>query len=352
MAQGDAEIASIACAVPPYKFSQTEALSHAEELFPHLNHLSSVFLNTGISTRHSCMPLEWYRDSHGWTDRAAVYQENALNLIEEAALKAIADAGIGIDDIDALVLVSSTGVAVPSLDALLANKIGLRPDVERLPIFGLGCAGGVTGLARASRIAQTLPDGHVLLLAVELCALNFRLADSTKAMFVSSALFGDGAAGIVVRSASGFGETQATARRRITAFGEHMWPDTEYIMGWSVEEDGLGVVISPEIPSFARRKMLAPIETFLESQGLTLGDLDGVVLHPGGRRVLESFSAASDIGKDELKHAWSVLRDYGNMSSPTVLFVLERTLQSGATGRHLMIALGPGFTVSFALLEL
>lgn len=350
--QSDVEIVSIASAVPPYKFSQAEALKHAEELFPHLNHLRSVFLNTGIETRYSCVPLEWYREQHGWTDRAAIYQENALNLLEQAARRALEDAGIGVDDVDALIMVSSTGIAVPSLDALLANRIGLRPDVERLPIFGLGCAGGVAGLARASRIARTLPGGHVLLLAVELCTLNFRLADPTKAMFVSSALFGDGAAGIVVRSLSGNGDETA-GRRRIVAFGEHMWPDTEYIMGWSVEEDGLGVVISPEIPSFVRNQMMAPIEAFLEGIGLNLSDLDGVVLHPGGRRVLEAFSAANEfIGNVQLKHAQSILRDYGNMSSPTVLFVLERTLESGASGRYLMAALGPGFTVSFALLEL
>jgi alkylresorcinol/alkylpyrone synthase len=296
--------------------------------------------------------LEWYRAPHGWTDRAAIYRENALNLIESAARQAIENAHIGVDDIDALVTVSSTGVAVPSLDASLANRIGLKANIERLPIFGLGCAGGVAGLARASRMARTFPGGHVLVVAVELCALNFRLADSTKAMFVSSALFGDGAAALVIRPAPQFGNNTKTASGRIVAFGEHMWPDTEYIMGWSVEEDGLGVVISTEIPSFARNKLLAPIKAFLKGLGLTLSDLDGVVLHPGGRRVIEAFEAATNMNERQLKHARSVLRDYGNMSSPTVLFVLERTLQSGASGKHLMIALGPGFTVSFALLEL
>ena len=349
-AQTDVEIASIANAVPQYRFSQTEALEQAQTFFPHLNHLSSVFLNTGISTRYSCVPLEWYRDPHGWTDRAALYQENALDLLEQVARQAIDKAGIGFDDIDALVTISSTGITVPSLDALLANRIGLRPNIERLPIFGLGCAGGVSGLARACRMVKTLPGGHILVIAVELCAINFRLSDLTKANYVSTALFGDGAAGMVVRQAS---EPSKQSRHpRITAFGEHMWPDTDYVMGWSIEEDGLGVVISPEIPDFARHKMLEPIEAFLAESGLGFDDLDGVILHPGGRRILEAFSEATGVGNDQLTHAWDVLRDYGNMSSPTVLFVLERTLNSGATGKHLMAALGPGFTLSFALLDL
>jgi alkylresorcinol/alkylpyrone synthase len=254
---------------------------------------------------------------------------------------------LALAEIEAIVTVSTTGLAVPSLDAILANRLGLPSVVERLPIFGLGCAGGVSGLARAARMSKTLPNGNVLLLVVELCTINCRSTDHSIKNFISTALFGDGAAGVILRRTS-----NSKCVPRVIAAGEHMWPRTEDMMGWSIEDDGFGVVLSPEIPRCARYQLRPALDSFLARHSTTLAHLDGIIMHPGGRKVLESVEAALELPRQAFQHAWDVLADYGNMSSPTALFVLERTLSAGASGRHLLAAFGPGFTISFVLLDL
>ena len=255
--------------------------------------------------------------------------------------------GIDPDEIEAIVTVSTTGLAVPSLDAILANRLGLPATIERLPIFGLGCAGGVSGFARAARMAQSLPRGNVLLLVVELCTINCRNTDHSIKNFISTALFGDGAAALLLRR-----QSDGKALPRLVASGEHMWRRSEYMMGWSIEDDGFGVVLSPDIPKCAREELRPAVDHFLARHGLVLSDLDGIIMHPGGRKVLEAAQTALALPDEALCHAWDVLAEYGNMSSPTALFVLQRTLSAGASGLHLLAAFGPGFTVSFALLDL
>ena len=347
------KISSLATAVPEHCYTQDEALELANRMFPAYGRLESVFANTGIEHRYSCVPLEWFSEPHNWVDRNSVYEHAALDLLEKVARSAISRAGLGMDNIGAILTVSTTGLSVPSLDAKLMHRLGLSPDTERLPIFGLGCAGGVTGLARAARLAATMDGRGVLMLCVELCGLNFRAGKQSKVDFVSCALFGDGAAGAVLQ-AHGDGADDGHERNmgNITAVGEHNWPGTNDIMGWSIEEDGFGVVMSTQIPKFARHELRDAVEQFLSRRALGLDDLDGIITHPGGRKVLEAISVSLSIDETELVHGWEVLRDYGNMSSPTVMFVLERTLAAGAKGRHLMAAFGPGFTVSFALLDI
>jgi alkylresorcinol/alkylpyrone synthase len=342
----DIEIASLATALPPYRYTQEEALALAGRMFPEFGHLKSVFANTGIETRYSCVPLDWFSESHNWVDRNEAYERGALELLEQAARKAITAAGVDTRDIGAIITVSTTGLSVPSLDSKLMHKLGLRPDTERLPIFGLGCAGGVSGMARAARIAATMNGRSVLMLCVELCGLNFRSTDENKVNYISSSLFSDGAAAAILRAGGSGGIG------RIHAVGEHNWPGTEDVMGWSIEEDGFGIVMSTQIPQFTRNKLKEAVAEFLARHGMELDDLDGIVAHPGGRKVLEAISDALSIDKVKLVHGWEVLRDHGNMSSPTVMFVLERTIAAGSRGRYLMAAFGPGFTVSFALLDL
>jgi len=346
----DIEIASLATALPPHRYTQDEALVHAREMFPGYEHLESVFANTGIDHRYSCVPLDWFDEPHDWVDRNAIYERAALDLIERAARDAMEQASAGPQDIGAIVTVSTTGLSVPSLDSKLLHRLGLDPDTERLPIFGLGCAGGVSGMARAARLAATMDGQCVLMLCVELCSLNLRTTGKNKVNYISSALFGDGAAAVIVRSENCDGPSHSIGR--IRAVGEHNWPETLDMMGWSIEQDGFGVVMSTSIPQFARAGLRPAVEAFLAKNELELDDLDGLVSHPGGRKVLEAISDALDIDAQDLSLAWDVLRDYGNMSSPTVLFVLDRTVDDCQHGLHLMIAFGPGFTVSFALIDL
>ena len=198
----DVEIAAIATAVPPNAIDQDEARARAREAFPQFAHIDTIYANTGIETRNVCQPREWYLKEHTWEERTAVFQSHALPLLERVAVDAVAAAGLRLDQIDMLVVNTITGLAVPSLDAKLMNILPFSPHLERLPIFGVGCGGGVAGLARAARLAQSMPGSNVLFLTVDLCTLCLRINDPSIAMFVSTALFGDGAAGVVLRNTS------------------------------------------------------------------------------------------------------------------------------------------------------
>jgi len=277
----------------------------------------------------------------------------ALDLLENVAGRVLDRAGLAAGDLGGLVTVSTTGIATPSLDALLIERMQLPRNIARLPIFGLGCAGGVVGLARAANMAAALPGKPVLCLVVELCTLSFRRGDLQKSNIVATALFGDGAAAALLRcdgESGGAGEGPA-----IIATGEHTWPKSLDIMGWDVADDGLKAIFSRDIPRLMQAELKPVVDDFLARQGLRLADIDRFVCHPGGPKVLDAFEEVFGLEAGALTEARGVLHDYGNMSAASVLFVLERMLgQAGATGaawgQALMTALGPGFTAGFALL--
>jgi alkylresorcinol/alkylpyrone synthase len=338
---------SLATAVPRFSSEQTVVRDAAGRLFDRetadLARLMPIYDNAGIDRRYSCMPLEWYMKPHGWIERTQLYREHAVDLLCEAARKSLALADLKPQNIDTVVAVSTTGVVTPSLDALVIERLGLRRDTRRLPIFGLGCAGGVTGLARAVDQARALPGSRVLYLVVELCTLTFRHGDNSKSNVVASALFGDGAAAAII-STDGSGPAFGPA-------GEHTWAQSLDIMGWRVQEDGLGVLFSRDIPALVRAEIRAIADAFLTNHGAAVGDLTGVVCHPGGAKVLDALEEAFDMQPGGMTIAREVLRDYGNMSAVTVLFVLEKTLAQATAGPYLMSALGPGFSVGLQLIE-
>jgi alkylresorcinol/alkylpyrone synthase len=347
----DVEVLAVATANPGYKVDQRDAWERARRIFPHLARLEGLYTNTGIDTRYSCVPADWCQTPHSWEERTEIYQRNALELLQQVTLAAVKEAGLLLADIDALVLNTITGLAIPSLDARLMNRLAFRPTLERLPIFGLGCGGGVAGLSRAARLAQASPGANVLFLTVDLCSLCARPNDPSVAMFVSAALFGDGAAAVVLRSA-GAAEDGAGALPLLHAAGEHCWRNTEHIMGWDIKGDGFGVVLSPELPGLMQRELRPALDAFLERNGLELEAFSGFLLHPGGRKVLETAEVVLGIERRRVAHSWEVLRDYGNMSSVTALFVLQRALAAGDKGRHLLAAFGPGFSAYFVALDL
>jgi alkylresorcinol/alkylpyrone synthase len=289
---------------------------------------------------------------HGWEERTEIYQQHAMGLLEKVTINAVAEAHLSLTDIDVLVLNTITGLSIPSLDAKLINRLGFRPTVERLPIFGLGCGGGVGGLARAARLARGYPGANVLFLTVDLCSLCARPNDPSIAMFVSAALFGDGAAGIVLRSRRNSGKMDQGDCPTITAVGEHCWQNTEHIMGWDIKGDGFGVVLSPELPALMRKALRPAVDDFLRRHDLTLEGFKGFLLHPGGRKVLETAEDALQIDRNLVAHSWAVLRDYGNMSSVTSMFVLDRAIRTRDKGPHLLAAFGPGFSAYFIALIL
>ncbi len=345
-------IRSIATAVPRYKVDQDEILETAVKAMPRFRSMIKIFENSGVKTRYSCVPMSWYSNPRGWKSNNDAYLENALDLVEEAATRALDRAGVSPEEVASIVSVSSSGLAIPSLDARLANRMNLNQCAERLPIFGLGCAGGASGLGRAARLAHSIGDGPVLLLVVEIAGLNVHVNERNMSLFVSTALFGDGAVALLLDAKGEEGAKTANALPRVRACGEFQWRDTEDVMGWRIEERGLDVILSPYIPEFTQEKFRPQLEAFLARNRLVMEDLDGFVFHPGGRKVLDAIESCLALDKSHLRHSEDILRDYGNMSAPTVLFILERTVQSGASGLHLLASFGPGFTTTFVLLDL
>ncbi|MEO6834566.1 MAG: 3-oxoacyl-[acyl-carrier-protein] synthase III C-terminal domain-containing protein [Candidatus Tumulicola sp.] len=342
-------ILAVSTAVPPYLLDQDDVTRRISiALGPHsreIVRLLPMFGNTGIVRRYSCVPIEWYEEPHDWPERNRVYLESALDLLEAATRSVLQGAGRRPEEIEAIVVVSTTGIATPSLDALLMERMGLRRTVRRLPIFGLGCAGGAIGLARAATMAAAAPGRLVLFLVVELCALSFRRDDFTKSNIVATALFGDGAAAALLACGD--------SGPAIVADGEYTWPASLDVMGWDVTGEGLKAIFSRDIPNLVTTRLQDIVVTFLAQRGLALRDVDRFICHPGGAKVLDALEAAFELAPGTLVESRDVLRDYGNMSAATVMFVLERTIASGAPPwkRALVSALGPGFTAGFTLLE-
>jgi alkylresorcinol/alkylpyrone synthase len=341
-------ILSLATAVPPQVIEQTEAKARAREAFGGkkalFDRLSGVFDNAGIARRHIVAPQNWYLAGHGWRDRNAVYLEAAERLFIEAAASALERAGLDARDIDGIVTVSTTGIATPSLEARVAQRVGFRDDVHRVPVFGLGCAGGVNGLALASRLARAEPGTRWLFVTIETCSISIRLDSDDPAAVVATALFGDGAAAAVVMA----GEHSVA---RIRGSAEKLWPDTLRIMGWDVEDPGLAVVFDRAIPPFIEAELANAVDGMCAQLGIGRSEIDRFCCHPGGVKVLDAIEQSLELGQGALNLEREVLRDYGNMSAPTVLFVLDRLINQGLPDKVMMTAFGPGFTCAGLLLE-
>jgi alkylresorcinol/alkylpyrone synthase len=349
------EIASVATAVPCHVTGQTEISARAQKIYPQFARLDALYTNTGIERRYSVEPEEWYLRTHTWEERTETYQRNALDLLERVAIDAVAQAGLGLRDIDTIVTNTITGLAIPTLEARLMNRLKFRPDVQRLPIFGFGCGGGVAGLSRAARMAQAQPGSNVLFLTVDLCSLCLRINDPSITMFVAAALFGDGAAGIVLRSRGdkhAATDDDGTALARIGAIGEYTWSNTEHIMGFDIKNDGFGILLSPELPALMRDRLGEGLVPFFAREGLLPQQFNGFLLHPGGSKLLTTVESALDIPRDKLRYSWQVLRDFGNMSSATALFVLKAALADDVRGQFLLAAFGPGFSGYFMVLNI
>jgi alkylresorcinol/alkylpyrone synthase len=306
--------------------------------------LAGVFDNAGIARRHIVAPQDWYMTGHGWHDRNAVYLEAAEQLFIDAATAAIEKAGLKPHEIDGVVTVSTTGIATPSLEARAFTRVGFRPDVRRVPVFGLGCAGGVNGLSLAVRLATADPGSVWLFVTVETCSISIRLDSDDPAAVVATALFGDGAAAAVVTSG-------LHSLARITGSGEKLWPDTLRIMGWDVDDPGLSVVFDRAIPPFIEENLADAVDEMCAQLGIARDEIDRFCCHPGGVKVIDAIETALQLNQGELNLEREVLRDYGNMSAPTVLFVLERLLERGLPDKVMMTAFGPGFTCAGMLLE-
>ncbi len=315
--------------------------------------LARVFRHAGIEERYLALPIEDYADLGGLERRNERFVEVALDLGERAIRGALDDAGLAADQIGEVVTTCTTGLAVPSLEARLMNRIEFAADARRVPLFGLGCAGGAAGLARVADFLRGFPDQAALLLSVELCSLTFQKEDASTANIIGTGLFGDAAAAVLL-----VGPEHPLARGAsgpaVLATRSAFFADTERIMGWDVVDTGFKLVLSPEIPTLAREQLPELVDSFLTEEGLGLDDIDVWVPHPGGPKVLDAVEESLELEHDAIEPARRNLAEVGNVSSASVLILLDqyrRDLRPPPGSRGLLFAFGPAFCAEILLLE-
>lgn len=347
------KIASSASAFPKHYYSQKFLMEQLQQYWgdrlPSAQVLSRLHRNVTVEGRHLALPTEKYYDITTWGQSNDIWIEVARELGEQAFCRALHHAGLDRQQLGALFFVSVTGIASPSIDALLINRMGLPTNIRRVPIFGLGCVAGAAGIARAADYVRAYPDQAAALVSVELCSLTIQRDDLSVANLISSGLFADGAAAVIVT-----GDEIESNGPSIRATRSIFYPQTEEMMGWKITEKGFRIVLSPEVPVLIREHLGHDVDAFLADQGLKRNDLKSWVLHTGGPKVLEATAAALGLHDGQLDASWECLKRVGNLSSASVLVVLEDVMRNrrpepGTLG--LLAAMGPGFCSELLLLE-
>src|SRR5271163_665209 len=346
-------IASVASAFPEYYYTQeilTEALKNDwRHRLSNPDILDRLDESMQVEGRYLVQPIDYYEKLTTWGQANNTWIAHALELGEESLCKALHKAGLGPKDLGAIFVTSVTGIAAPSLDARLVNRMGLSPNIKRIPIFGLGCVAGAAGISRAADYVKAYPDQAAALLSVELCSLTLQRTDLSMAHLISALLFGDGAAAAIV-----VGEDRDSDGPEILATKSIFYPNTERVMGWDISEKGFHIVLSPEVPDTVIRNLGRDVDEFLGEQGYRKSDIKSWVMHTGGPKVLEATAIALDITAKDLEPSWECLRKVGNISSTSVLLVLEdvyrhRRPQPGKLS--ILAAMGPGFCSELLLLR-
>jgi alkylresorcinol/alkylpyrone synthase len=346
-------IAAVGSALPPHYYDQDTLLAafkrHWAERHYNLDRLEVLHRNVLVGGRHLALPIEEYERLERWGQANDAWIRVAQNVGEDAIREALGKAELEPEDIDSLMTVTVTGVATPSLDARLMNRLGLSPRVKRVPIFGLGCVAGTAGIARAADYVRAFPDHVAVLLSVELCSLTLQRQDLSIPNLIASGLFGDGAAAAVV-----VGNGHKAAGPEILDSRSVFYPDSENVMGWDISEDGFRIVLSAEVPEVVRQHLRHDVDAFLDDHGLSRNEVSVWVSHPGGPRVLQAMQEALELSEEALESAWRSLREVGNLSSTSVLLVLQDTMERkkpepGSYG--VMLAMGPGFCSELVLLR-
>lgn len=345
-------ILSAASAFPEYHYTQRQLidafLQHWGPLVSDVRKLELLHHNVGVDGRYLARPIEQYVNmTFGQANN--VWIETAQRLGAEAVSKALALAGIPPDRPGAIIFVSVTGISSPSIDALLVNRLGLSPHIRRTPIFGLGCVAGAAGLARAADYVRAYPDQYVILLSVELCSLTLQRDDVSPANLISTGLFGDGAAAVIVA-----GRDCPQSGIEIVDTCPTFYPDTEDVMGWAISEKGFRIVLSPSVPEVIAANVGRDLDFLLARNQLTRADIQSWILHTGGPKILRGTQQALGITEVDLAASWACLRRMGNLSSTSVLIVLEETMlnrRPPAGTWSILGAMGPGFCSELLLLK-
>ncbi|HUI31595.1 MAG TPA: 3-oxoacyl-[acyl-carrier-protein] synthase III C-terminal domain-containing protein [Candidatus Acidoferrales bacterium] len=357
------KLISISTAEPPTKVEQTEVREFVHELFSRrrddIDRLMKVFENSSIASRHFTEDRSWYGKEHGFAERNELYIRSAVRLSEECSTKCLNGAGLKPSEIHHVVFISSTGLSTPSIDARLFNTMRFNPHIKRTPIWGLGCAGGAAGLSRVLEYTTAMPAHAALLIAVELCGLTFQKDDYSKNNLVGTSLFSDGAAAAVIvgdehplskdDGATGYPVGISLLNSLSTIFDNSL-----DVMGWDIADNGLKVIFSKDIPTIVHKCVRQNVEELAKETGINLSDIKHFAVHPGGPKVMDAYENALGLRSDALRFSRKVLREHGNMSSPTVLYVLKEFIESrefkpGEYG--LISALGPGFSSELVLFK-
>ena len=356
-------ILSVAEETPQHVMTQDRVMEFAEELFSEtfrdIKRLLPVFKNGQIEKRHFAKDIDWFKTDHSLEERNDAYIETSVELGTKAIQKCLGSEDflakhIPYEDIDAIITISSSGLATPSLEARIMNILPFSRSTKRIPIWGLGCAGGASGLSRAFEYCRAFPKGKVLVLSVELCSLTFQRNDRSKSNLVGTSLFADGVAcALVCGDDSNYQEYQKLdAYPTIVDTNSALMENSLDVMGWDIKDEGLYVVFSRDIPTIVEGWLQPIVLSFLQSNGLAMNDVHYFVAHPGGKKVLEAYCKALELEKEKTNISLDVLREFGNMSSATILYVLRRFMEAGERDRlGLAAAMGPGFSSELLLLR-
>jgi len=352
------KILSAGAAFPPHYYDQEQLLAALRTYWAREHHnperLERLHRNVLVGGRHLALPIEEYEGLAGFGAANDAWIRVAQEVGEAAVREALERAGLEVDDVDALFTTTVTGIATPSLDARLMNRLGLPSRVKRTPLFGLGCVAGAAGIARAADYVRAYPDQVAVLLSVELCSLTLQREDLSIPNLIASGLFGDGAAAVVVAGAERAMDETRAAGPRILASRSVFYPDSEEVMGWDVSERGFRIVLSADVPKVVEDFLRRDVDRFLADQGVARSDIRSWISHPGGPKVLEAMERSLELPEGALELTWRSLREVGNLSSTSVLLVLRDALEGrrpspGSLG--MLLALGPGFCSELVLLE-
>ena len=347
------KIAAVGRALPPHYYDQAALLAALQQRWAdryfNLERLERLHRSVLVGGRHLALPMEEYGQLKTWGQANDAWIRVAQEVGGQAVLDGLARAGLSTADVDALIFVTVTGVATPSIDARLMNRLGLPSQVKRMPIFGLGCVAGAAGIARAADYVRAFPDQVAVLLSVELCSLTLQAEDLSIPNLIASGLFGDGAAAAIV-----VGDDRPADGPEIVATRSVFYPDSERVMGWDISHEGFKIVLSADVPEVVREFLRRDVDAFLAEHGLTRSDIGSWVCHPGGPKVLEAMQESLELPDGALDVTWRSLQEVGNLSSTSVLLVLAETLENhrpepGSWG--MITAMGPGFCSELVLLR-
>jgi alkylresorcinol/alkylpyrone synthase len=346
-------IAGVASSFPRQYYSQPEIAGalqrHWGEGLDHPKVLERLLTRVGVDGRYLALPIQAYDDLTTWGKSNDAWIEVAEDLAEQSICRAQTRAGLCETDLDAIFFVSVTGVASPSIDARLMNRMNLRPDIKRNPIFGLGCVAGAAGIARASDYVRAFPDQCAVLVSVELCSLTWQRNDLSVANLIAAGLFGDGSAAVIVA-----GSARQASGPQVLGTRSSFYRGTENIMGWDISEEGFKIVLSPGVPDMVRKHLAADVDGFLADHNLDRSDIGTWIMHTGGPKVLEATADTLDLAEGSLDVSWQCLRRVGNLSSASVLVVLEEFMnrrRPAAGSYSILAAMGPGFCSELVLLR-